>query len=81
MRWSVASTTVAEARLYNGEMKLGLPVGLLLAFTTPAAELAPGGRVAEILLSIAVTMAWTIPFSFGTRWLALRSIDPLHRSE
>lgn len=53
---------------------VGVPVGLLIAFTTPSTDLPFGGRVGGVLVFIAITMAWAIPFSFGARWLALRSV-------
>lgn len=60
---------------------VGIPVGLLLAFTTPLADLPPGGRAGAVLLFVGVSALWTIPFSFGARWLSLRSLNKHRLSE
>jgi hypothetical protein len=61
-------------------LSIGAPVGLLLALTTPSAELPPGGQVSVILSFTALTLLWTMPFSFGARWLSLRSLNR-HKSD
>lgn len=53
---------------------VGLPVGLLLAFTTAPAELPAGGRIGTTLMYVGLTMLWTMPASFGIRWLSVRSL-------
>lgn len=53
---------------------IGVPVGLLMALISPVAELPTGSRTGAVLSFIAMTMVWTVPFSFGARWLSLRSL-------
>jgi hypothetical protein len=52
---------------------IGLPVGVLMAATTPASALPPGGRLVVPLMFVAMTFAWTLPMAFVLRWATLRS--------
>ena len=53
---------------------VGLPVGLLIAFTFPAAEQPAGVPALGVLQFIAMTMCWTLPMAFLIRWLFLRQM-------
>lgn len=62
LRWGVAITA-----------GVGIPVGLLLAIRTPAAELPSGGRLALFIQFLVLTAAWAMPAALWFRWLALWS--------
>lgn len=53
---------------------VGIPIGTLLAFFTPLAELPGGSRDLVVFVFLCVTLVWTIPFSFVARYVSMRSL-------
>jgi hypothetical protein len=52
---------------------IGIPVGLLLAFTALPAAIPGGNRFLAVPLFFGMTLLWTIPMSFLFRWWSLIS--------
>jgi hypothetical protein len=50
---------------------VGVPVGVLVALTSPAPELPAGSRPLMLLFFVGFTALWALPFAFGLRWLVL----------
>jgi hypothetical protein len=67
-RW-LRTTLLMGAKLGAG---IGIPVGALLALAMPAAGLPSENRPLALLLFIAMTLAWTLPFAFLLRLVILR---------
>lgn len=50
---------------------IGTPIGVLVAFTAPAAALPAGHRWLGALLFLGMTLIWAIPMAFLLRWWTL----------
>lgn len=58
---------------------IGLPVGAILAFGSPAEELPAASRSLTVLALVGLTMAWTIPAAYLIRLISRRSLRPYIR--
>ncbi len=50
---------------------VGIPIGLLVAATSPLSDLPAGSRPLTLPYFLGLTALWAFPFAFGLRWLTL----------
>jgi len=51
---------------------IGTPVGFLLAYSAPGAEPSGASMFLSVLAFVGLTLLWTLPASFGIRWMSIR---------